>query len=281
MAGGGGTQTTSSNSEPWDAAQPTMRTSLAGANNLYNAGVGGQVYTGSTVVPWAQQTMQGASGIQRNATANSGSRGLSGQYQGIINNGGFNSAQQGAMRNTQQLANSQYSISPELQKVIGAQSAQAADQVNASVAGAGRYGSAVHQGNLASTIGDLTNKTVYGDMQNWQGRRDAANSNLFNMGQTGIGNLGTAYTGMNAPNQDLMNVGGLYEDLATRQMNDRLRVFNESQDRPWELLGRLNSVASGAGQQGGTQTQTQPGQNPFLTAIGYGASGLGALGSFL
>jgi hypothetical protein len=278
---GGSKQTTTANSEPWAKAQPAMQTALAGATNLYNSGVGGQPYTGSTVVPWSKQTMQGAGGIQSNATANSGGQGLSGQYQGIINSGGYNSAQQQALGNTQQLANSQYSISPELQKVINAQSSQAADQVNASVAGAGRYGSAVHQGNLASTIGDLTNRTVAGDMQNWQGRRDAANANLFNMGQTGIGNMGTAYTGMNAPNQDLMTVGGLYEDLATRQMNDRLRIFNESQEKPWEQLGRLNAIASGAGQQGGTQTQTQPGQNPFLTAVGYGAAGLGALGSFL
>lgn len=278
---GSGKQTTSSTNEPWKDAQPALKTGLAGATNLYNAGIGGQVYTGSTVVPWSQQTMQGAGNIEGNATANTGGRGLSGQYQGVINSGGYNSAQQQALGNTQQLANSQYSISPELQKVINAQSSQAADQVNASVAGAGRYGSAVHQGNLASTIGDLTNRTVYNDMQNWQGRRDAANSNLFNMGQTALGNIGTAYSGMNAPNRDLMNVGGLYEDLATRQMNDRLRIFNETQDRPWELLGRLNAVASGAGQQGGTQTQTQPGQNPFLTTVGYGLSGLGALGSFL
>lgn len=358
MAGGGGTQTTTTNSDPWDAAQPTMRTALAGANNLYNAGVGGQVYTGSTVVPWAQQTMQGAGGIQSNATANSGSNGLSGQYQDIINQGGYNDQQQGAVRNltgiangsgmtsdqqgamrgmqglasnpfnsyqtaalnnTQSVANSNFDINsnPAFMDVLRQTQGDAREAVNNSAAGAGRYGGAIHQGNVASEIGDLTSRMVGQEYNNWQGRRDAANSNLFNMGQTGIntqqgaqgsvfnmgqtgvgnrmgaannlyqmgqgaiGNLGTAYTGMNAPNQDLMNVGGLYEDLATRQMNDRLRVFNESQDRPWEMLGRLNSVASGAGQQGGTQTQTQPGQNPFLTAIGYGASGLGALGSFL
>lgn len=279
MAGSGKTTTTSS-SAPWKNAQPALNTGLAGAQNLYNAGIGGQVYTGSTVVPWSSQTMQAANDIQNNATANSGGRGLSGQYQGIINSGGYNSAQNDALANTRSLANSTYSISPELQKVLDAQSSQAADQVNASVSGAGRYGSAVHQGNLASTIGDLTNRTVYNDMSNWQGRRDAANSSLFGMGQQGISNLGTAYTGMNAPNQDLMTVGGLYEDLATRQKNDELRIFNETQNKPWEQISRLNAVASGAGQMGGTQTQTSPGQNPFLTALGYGTSSLGLLGSF-
>lgn len=278
--GNPGKTTTTSSSEPWPGSQDALKMGLAGAQNLFNAGIGGQVNTTPTVIPWSSQTMQGANNIQNNATANSGGRGLSGQYQGIINSGGYNSAQNDALANTRSLANSTYSISPELQKVLDAQSSQAADQVNASVSGAGRYGSAVHQGNLASTIGDLTNRTVYNDMSNWQGRRDAANSSLFGMGQQGISNLGTAYTGINAPNQDLMTVGGLYEDLATRQKNDELRIFNETQNKPWEQISRLNAIASGAGQMGGTQTQTSPGQNPFLTALGYGSSGLGLLGSF-
>ncbi|MNL48496.1 hypothetical protein D3C87_1713600 [compost metagenome] len=75
-----------------------------------------------------------------------------------------------------------------------------------------------------------------------------------------------------------MNVGAMNEDLATREMNDRLRLFNDQQNKPWEQLGRLNAIASGAGSMGGTQTTTQPGQNPFLTAAGYGLSGLGLLG---
>jgi hypothetical protein len=77
-----------------------------------------------------------------------------------------------------------------------------------------------------------------------------------------------------------MQVGAMNEDLATRQMNDKLRVFNEQQNKPWENLSRLNAIASGAGQLGGTQTTSQPGQNPFLTALGYGATGAGLLGSF-
>jgi hypothetical protein len=98
------------------------------------------------------------------------------------------------------------------------------------------------------------------------------------MGQTGFGQLGQAYSGMQAPAQDLMKVGGMDDDYATRVMNDRLRVFNEQQNKPWENLSRLQAIASGAGQLGGSQTQSQPGQNPFLTALGYGATGAGLLG---
>ena len=311
-------QTTSASSEPWKAAQPALQQGITGAQNLYNAGVGGQVYQGSTVIPWSAQSQQGMNNIELGANANARGQGLSGQYQGIINNGGMNSAQQQAMSgfqgqaqnpfnwvqqnavgNTMNLANSQYSVSPELQKVLDAQSSKVADTVNMNASSAGRYGSGANQSLLAENVGNLANQTIFNDYQNFLGRKDSANSNLFNMGQTGmntqananaaignlgqqaIGNLGTAYTGMQAPNTDLMNVGAMYEDLATRLKNDELRVFNESQNKPWELLGRMNAIASGAGQMGGTQTQTQPGQNPFLTALGYGASGAGLLGSFL
>lgn len=318
--GGSKQQTTTQNTAPWSAAQPALKTGLDQAVKLFNQNPNGSVYTDSTVIPWSSQTAAGMNAIQGNATANSGDAGTSGQYQGIINRGGFTGAQQGAMggiealsrnpynayqqdslRNTQNTANSAFDINanPEFQNVLKQAQSAASDAVNSNAAAAGRYGSGVHQGNLASEIGDLTSRMVGQEYQNWQGRRDAANQNLFNMGQSGvntqqnaanslfgmgqqgIGNLGAAYNGLNAPAQDLMQVGAMNEDLATRQMNDRLRVFNDQQNAPWNQLGRLNAIASGAGSLGGTQTSSQPGQNPFLSALGYGATGLGLLGSFL
>lgn len=231
----------------------------------------------------------------------------------------FNSYQQNALGNTQSTANSNFDINanPAFQDVLKQAQGAARDSVNMSSAGAGRYGSGAHQGTLAREVGDLTSRMVGQEYNNWQNRRDAANTNLFNMGQTGIGtqmnantgaanigqqgfanrtntqnaifdmgqrgvdNLGDAYAGLNRPAQDLMQVGAMNEDLATRQMNDRLRVFNEQQNRGWDQLGRLNAIASGAGSLGGTQTTAAPGQNPFLTALGYGAGAGGLLGSFL
>ena len=275
MPGGSkNTTTQTTNSAPWTGAQPALNTALQGAQKLYNTGVGSEVYTGSTVVPWDQKTIQGQNIITDAANANSGGKGLSGQYQGIIDSGGYNSAQNDALKNTRDIANSSFNINedPGFQQVID----QATTAVNGNASAAGRYGSGTNQQLLGNTIGDLGARQY----QAWQTRKDNANSNLFNMGQTGIGNLGTAYTGMQAPAQDLMKVGSMNEDLATRKMNDWLRVVNETQQKPWENLSRLNAIASGAGQLGGTTTQASPGQNPWLTAAGYGATGAGLLGSF-
>lgn len=319
MSGGSKTQTTTTNNAPWKAAQPALQLGLKQAQDLFKADPTGQkgVYTGSTVVPWSSQTQQGMGQIQNAANANSGGRGLSGQYQDLINQGGlsdaqqkamagmsntaanpFNSYQSAALKNTQNTANSSFNINanPAFQQVLQQAQAGARDAVNMSAGGAGRYGSGVHQGNLASEVGELTSRMVGQEYNNWQNRRDSANQNLFNMGQAGvntqqnaqnalfgmgqagIGNLGTAYNGLGKPAQDLMQVGAMNEDLATRQMNDRLRIFNDKANAPWNQLGRLNAIASGAGSLGGTQTTAQPGQNPWLTGLGYGATGLGLLG---
>lgn len=281
--GGDKQQTSQTTSEPWKVAQPALTTAVTGAEKLYKSGVGGDVYTGSTVVPWDKQTKQGMNAITQGANANMNGNGLSGQYQDVINNGGYNADQLAALNNVKQTANSSFDINsnPAFMQVLQQSQDAARNGVNASASGAGRYGSGIHQQTMGNTLGDLTNRAVGQEYNNWQGRKDAANTNMFNMGQTGFGNLGQAYTGMQAPANSLMQVGAMNEDYATRQMNDKLRIFNEKQNKPWDQLGRLNAIASGAGQMGGTQTQSQPGQNPFLTAMGYGATGAGLLGGFL
>lgn len=282
MSGNDKQQTTTQNTAPWGAAQPALKTGLNQAEKLFKADPTGQksVYTGSTVVPWSSQTNQGMNLVQNAANANAGGAGVSGQFQDIINQGGFSDAQNIALGNTRATANSTFDVNanPAFQQVLQQAQGAARDSVNLSAGGAGRYGSGVHQGNLANEVGDLTARMVGSEYQNWQNRRDSANSNLFNMGQQGIGNLGTAYQGLSLPSQDLMQVGAMNEDLATRQMNDKLRVFNDKNNAPWSQLGRLNAIASGAGTMGGSTTTAQPGQNPFLTALGYGTTGLGLLG---
>lgn len=274
---GGSKQTTTQTSAPWTGAQPALQQAIGQAQNLMSTGVGQQIYGSSTVIPWSSQTQQAIGNIQNNANANTGNAGLSGQLQGVINSGGYNQPQQDALSNTRNLANSQFSVTPELQKVLDAQGSKVSDAVNLNASAAGRYGSGANQTLLAKNVGDLANQTIYNDYNNFVGRRDAANSNLFNMGQQGFNNLGAAYTGLNAPNQDLMNIGAMNEDLATRYKNDELRLFNDTQNKPWEQVSRLNAIASGAGSLGSTTTESKPGSNPFLTALGYGNTGLGLL----
>jgi hypothetical protein len=278
MNGGGSgksTTTQTTNNAPWSGSQPALQQSIGAAQSYFDRGIGAGVYGDSTVVPWDAKTTQGMNAITNQANANLGGNGLSGQLQGVINNGGYNPAQLDALNNTRTVANSTFNINedPGFQQVVDL----ARNNVNAGASGAGRYGGGMREQNIVGAVGDLGARQY----QAFQQRKDAANSNLFNMGQTGFGNLGTAYSGMQAPANSLMQVGAMNEDYATRQMNDKLRIFNEQQNKPWENLSRLNAIASGAGQLGSSQTTSAPGQNPFLQSLGYGLTGAGLLGGFL
>lgn len=315
---GSSKQTTQTNSAPWDAAQPALKQNIASAQSLYNSGTGAGIYTGSTSTPWSKETQDSMSALSQLGYGNMGGNGLSGQYQNVINNGGYNDAQKSALAgyngivgtggyntdqntaldNTRSLANSNFDINsnPGFQSVLSQAQRSATDAVNNNASAAGRYGSGTNQSLLASNLGDVTGNLVNGEYQNWQGRKDAANQNLFNMGQTGqsnvagalgnisnlgqqgFNNLGAAYQGMQAPATVLAQVGAGVEGVHQNALNDQLRIFNSQQQAPWDNLSRLNAIASGAGQLGSTSTQSQPGQNPFLTALGYGATGLGFLG---
>jgi hypothetical protein len=280
MPGNKSQQTSSTTTQPWSGAQPALNTALKGAQDLYNSGVGGGVYTGSTVVPYDVHTGNALNQLSANAYANTAGRGAGAQFQNIIDAGGYNPAQSVALKNTQNVANANWSVSPELQKIINQTNADATTNVGLANSAAGRYGSGLGNSAIADTVSKNTNNLLYSDLNNFNTRKDAANSNLFNMGQTGIGNLASSYQNMNAPLTDLMKVGATSEDMATRQLNDKLRIFDAQQNRPWENLSRLNAIASGAGQLGGTQTTAQPGANPWLQAAGYGLTGAGLLGSF-
>ena len=266
------TTTQASTSEPWKPAQPALQTGLTDAQNLYKAGIGGQVNTQSNVVPFAQQTTQAMNAGQNMANQNIGGQGLSGQYQNVINNGGFNSQQQEALGGIRNTANA--SFDPMNQAGFGSVLKQAQDAaggaVNQQASGMGRFGGAAHQGLLAKSVGDVTGNLLNTEYNNYLGRQSAAQNQLFNAGQTGMGNLGSAYQGMQAPLDTLGQIGASYEDLAGRQITDRNRIFDAQNNMPWDQLARLNGVASGMGSMGGTSsgTATTPGANPFGLAVG-------------
>lgn len=279
MGGGQNTTTQSTNNEPWSAAQPALKTGLSDAQTLYQGGVGGQTYTGSTVVPWAQQTTQGMDAQQNLAQSNMDGQGLSGQYQGIIDSGGYNPAQHASLAYTNGVGTNPFDLSGNsaYQSYKSSQLDDLQTRIDQSLAAGGRYGSGAHTANLSRELGRAGTEMDLAQM----GRMDALNQQRFGMGQQGMNNLSTAYDAQKMPIQDMMQIGGMNEDLYGRQLNDQLRIFESTQNAPWEQLARLNAIASGAGQFGTSTTTAQmPGQNPLLTGLGYGMAGLGLLGGF-
>lgn len=218
------------------------------------------------VLSAAQDSARNAANLTASATGRYGS----GVHQGAV------------AQNVGDLTNRM--VSDDYNRFLGRQ-----DNANAAMANLGQQGVG-NTSNLAGSIAALGQQ----GLQNRQGLANeigaygqqgvnnlqSSQSNLFNAAQAGLGNMTNAYSAMQQPYQTQLGVGRAYEDLATRQMNDRLRIFNEQNNAPWNQINRLLGVA-GAGSGYNTQNTvaTQPGQSPFLTTLGGISTGVGLLGS--
>lgn len=275
MSGKNETTQTQTN-EPYAAAKPLLDKGMGDALKMYNNGGLVKANTQSTVVPYAQQTTAGMNSIQNTAQDAMAPGGLNSQFQNIIGNGGFNQPQMDAVNNTRTAANSSFDPygNPAFKQVLDQALEKSAYGVNQNAAAMGRYGgNGAHTGTMVREQGDLASRMIGNEYNNWQNRTDAANTQLFGMGQTGMNNLNPAYASMKQPAEDLMGVGSMYEDLMGRTMNDQLRITNEKQNLGLSNIQALLAAAAGAGNYG-TQTGTAQGPNSTLSNIAGGGLGL-------
>lgn len=205
--------------------------------------------------------------------------------------------------------------SPAWKKMVDFQSGQMADDINRGFSNSGRYGSGAQVNMLGENIGRFRNDALASEIQREQALQMQAANELYNqrMGATagGIGlqgqnlanmtgagmnfnnaanaGLGMAqnataqapglYQDMFSPYGQLAGVGAQYEDLATRTMQDNVNRFNAEQQSPWQALMAANALYQGAGQLGGTASQTVPAPNLFSQLIGAGAGAAGIAGN--
>lgn len=266
MGGSNKTTTTTSN-QPYAAAKPLLDKGMGDALKQYNAGGLVKPNTMSTVVPYSQQTTQGMGALQGLANDNIGGNGLSGQLQSIINNGGYNADQQTALEGIRNTATGSFDINsdPGFQQVFD----KTQNAVNQNAASMGRYASGTHEGVMTRELGDLGARQY----QDFQNRKDNAQQQLFNAGQTGQGNMVSAFDAAQAPSNVLMGLGSMNEDLYGRTLNDQLRIANEAQNAPLANIQALLAAANGAG---GYSTGTQTAQGPSNTFSNIAGAGLGA-----
>ena len=144
--------------------------------------------------------------------------------------GGLSAPQNDALKYYQGIAGSKFVYSPDFQNVLNAGLQDAREGVNANASAAGRYGSGIAQGVMAKELGNLSNTARLGEYRDWQNRKDSANTNMANLGQTGVGNLsslsqlqsslGNAALGAaNTGTQNLQNLYGLQNSLNSSLFN--------------------------------------------------------------
>lgn len=273
---GGNKTTQNTTSSPYPAAGKIYDKTMGDTLKLYESGSLVKPNEMNTVVPYAQQTTQAMGGLQSLGQANTGGQGLSGQLQGIINSGGYNADQQSALGGIRDTANSSFDINsnPAYAQVRQRAMDAASNAANLNASGAGRYGSGTHTNAAATAVGNVAADMDLGEYRNWQGRRDAAQTQQFNAGQQGQSNMGNAYQGMQDAYNPLLQVGAMNEDLYGRTLNDQLRIADEKRNAPLANLQAANAIAGGGGNLG---TTTQTSQGPNSTFSNIAGAGLGGL----
>jgi hypothetical protein len=261
MSGGSKTVTTSASgsSEPWAKAQPYLEKAMTAAGNEFDAGTGSQVYQGTTVVPFANQTIAGMNQIE----------GLASNAAAPMQNP--MTAYSGMMQTLNPIAQGDFSNDTTFNNTLGRAQQDARTGVDLSMSGAGRYGGAMHQGNIAREIGDLTNRAM---LQ----RQDWASQQMQNYGNA----MPQAFQTAMMPAQAMMGVGSAYEGLAGNYLQEQADRFDAQRNAKWDDIARLNAIAHGAGQLGGSKTEVKTSPNPnYSSPAQIFGGGLSLLASIL
>lgn len=244
MSGGGSSQpaNTTTTQNPPDYVVPYLRGAANESAALYSKGPK-QYYSGNTVTPQSQQTQQALQLTQQRALNGSPINTSASNYTADVLNGKYLNSNpyldatfNKAAQGTQSQLASQFAGSG---RNIGASYAARADQLN----------------NLATDIYGGNYQNERGIQQQTLGMAPTiANQDYFDYGQ-------------------LANVGAQNEDLASRQIADKVARWDYSQNAPGisldQYIARLNN------QPGGTATTTTP---VFSNRVagGLGGAALGA-----
>lgn len=76
-----------------------------------------------------------------------------------------------------------------------------------------------------------------------------------------------------APAERLASVGSAYEGLSAQQLQDAISRWNAEQQDPWQRLAQYSALAGGAGQLGGTSSQTAQMPRNYASPLGGALSG--------
>jgi hypothetical protein len=236
-------QKTETENKPPAWAQPLFEQSATEAQKIYDSGKGGNVYTGDTTAGLGSTTLGGIGGIK------SAVSGLPGQTSSASNLG--------------DMASGQYlkDGNPYFNSALQGQLDSTADQVQSAFSGSGRFGSGANTGVLTNRLGNIRSSALSDqfnrDTQNMltaNSQIDSANSNLFQNQLTG--------------NQAQIGAGKLQDAARQANLDAALQRFQAKDNKDWTRLGLLQSAASGAAGNYGTNTQTQSGSSNPLSMLG-------------
>mgnify|MGYP000477431719 CR=1 FL=1 len=260
-SGGGGGGSTTQTTIPWAGIQPHILDVANQAKAEYLNTPNQGYYPGSTVVPFSQQTQGALDMTQERAMNGSPLIGASQDQLTATMRGDY--------------------LDPTTNPVWGSVSHDIRNQVNGQFGASGRTGSGAHQSAIAKGLGDAA-------VGLYEPERNRQMQGMFFAPQLAQQDYIDA--------QQLGSVGGAYEDLSGRYLQDNINRFEFGRDANQRALNDYSSVINGYAGIGGTTTGTQSQKRgsklggalggaatgasvgsmfgPWGTAVGAGAGGL-------
>lgn len=273
MSGGGQTpvtQQTTQTRDPWAAAQPHLTGIMNQADVQYAAG-GYSPYTGQTQAELNPLTTSSLAQMYGMTTQGQPSidagLGLANQQMG---NYGLSPEQQNlySQISTQQ--------NPYLQSILDTNNRRIGDRVNASMSGAGRYGSAQHTDVLGRALAESADPLLAQDFQ----QRQQMRNEMLGSGMQRAGQWAQLAPSLEqaryAPAERDFGIGQFYDARSQAALADQIKLYNAQQAYPWEQLSRYQALIGGAGALGGTQVTSSPIQQPSALQAGLGGAAAGA-----
>ena len=253
MSSGGGSQTTTQRTEPYAPAEPFLQDILGEAQNIYRSGAGRQFFPGSTVVPFATQTQSALDLGQASALEQAGPSQLMNLAGSTISD--FAS---GAGQN-QYLDQIRSGITSDVMGNIATQ-----------FGGMGRTGTSPQAQQAAARGITQAYAPIAAELsQAERSRQLAAAGQLPSLQQQmdarRFGGIG-----------QLSGIGGAYEDLARRQLQDQIARFQFGQQAPMSALQQYAGLVSPIGSGFPTSLTNAPSNRPGTLGGAFGGAVAGS-----
>ncbi|WP_336293986.1 tail fiber domain-containing protein [Bartonella sp. CB169] len=238
-------QTTTQTNAPPAWAADIFKNASSQALDLYNKGVGGNVYQGERVAGLSNMTKNALTGLEQ----------ATGQYNNPALTQWFNEPTQSAKNLLNMAQGNQIGSNSKFNAALQNALNKTSDAINQSMSGAGRYGSGAHTGVLADELGALaTNATAQQynqDINNMMHANQIIDGSLRDQ----INAANTYFQGQSNAQSNALK-GGMIQDANRQNVLDAERQkWTEQDNKAWNQLERLLQVGTQAAGNYGTETQ--------------------------
>ncbi|WP_102830577.1 tail fiber domain-containing protein [Bartonella bovis] len=237
-------QTTTQTNAPPIWAQGILQQASSDALDLYNKGIGGNVYEGDRHADLSDATLNAIQGLGDAAN----------QFNNPMINQWLNGPTQSQQNLSDMASGGWIGNNSKFNDALDNALSKTSDAVNQSMAGAGRYGSGAHTGVLTDELGALATNAAAQQYNQDVSNMMNANQMIDKATQNQINAASNFYQGQSNAQSNALK-GGMVQDANNQHALDVEREkWMEQDNQAWNRLEQLLKVGTTAAGNYGTQT---------------------------